>query len=179
MCIETWPLVVGGSEDLHLHVQKRCLSWQYTFKRPSPQGNPLTLSLSAPALEAKPPKSKIYIWFMAFESQFSGPSSRVDGRLQRARKSWTRGLKTTPYRDPVPISSAPYGDAIASIDIRNISLRDVIPRIEHVEYAASYNWLDVERASILVPGQCEVLYATGQRELMGNCRLPAGMDSTG
>jgi hypothetical protein len=54
----------------------------------------------------------------------------------------------------LPIApSGPFGTTIDSIDIKSLLIEENSPEISNVEYIASYNWLDGQTATILVPGE--------------------------
>jgi len=47
----------------------------------------------------------------------------------------------------------PTGNVLESINIKALMTEQMNPKIEDVEYIASYNWLDGKTPVILVPGQ--------------------------
>ncbi|KAK2762565.1 hypothetical protein FQN54_000738 [Arachnomyces sp. PD_36] len=90
-------------------------------------------------------------------SHFSSYSTSNRGRGRgggRGRGSgrgyWRDDFRQVPTVDQLP--PKPLGPTIDSIDIKTLMTEEDTPTIKEVEYVASYNWLNGESPTILVPG---------------------------
>ncbi len=72
----------------------------------------------------------------------------------RGRGGWggARGTRTLNSSRP-EAPPKPLGPAVDTINIKTLLTEQEAPKIEDVEYIASYNWLDVKSPVILVPGE--------------------------
>ena len=82
-------------------------------------------------------------------SMYRGGHGR--GRWGGARARGARSLNPTRSRAEAP--PKPLGPAVDTINITTLLIEQEAPKIEDVEYIASYNWLDVKFPVILVPGE--------------------------
>jgi hypothetical protein len=64
----------------------------------------------------------------------------------------------------ISLPSKPFGSVVDTIDIKTLLIEEDTPKIQDVEYIASYNWLDSKSPVILVPGQSYTYISRNQRE---------------
>jgi len=90
---------------------------------------------------------------------FGNRAPRRGTGAQRSHGGWrgnARGGRTEPEAER--LEKRPMGRPIGTIGLSEVQsavqLKDAAPTIEDCQYVASYNWLNREKPTILVPGKC-------------------------